>query len=418
MKKLYRCWSQKRVGHVATLLSILLIFGIRAEGGETQDYRAILKTIEEKAPQILRSQALVQEGLALPKQAKEWSNPYINVQTFKGSPTDPTGDSAQAIVLFPVDLAGVIQMHGRRAELEVKERKISHEITRQDVLRSAYLAMQKIRQLRDQMVILRDTAQSLDRLMSFFKQRPRLTPEQEALQEILRLAREENWNRLSLLEQESHGWIHDIEIQIQRRWIPDDQNLPRSPSQWPKLASLQVSESSPLIQKLQVRKEQGDVGIDVVRAEKKGVLLIGPALEWTQVGSQQGLRAGVAFQFPIPLLESYSGSRELAERTRDRAHIDSESEEREILGELDHSREIYQDSVKALEREQSRELSREKMKKMEQLFQRGFIQGSGYVELLRQNLLLRQSHDELEIKALDSWCRVQALVHQFEACFL
>jgi len=380
--------------------------------------RELIQCIELNSPRILRAKAIDQESIALPKQAHQWQNPTLNLQTVYAAPDNPNGSNVEASILFPLDFSGVQKARTKKAQLEVKERHVLGLIERQEVLRLNYLSLHRIRQLNSRIEVLEETVRSLKSRVHDFQIRPSLTPEQIVSRETFTLAIQDAQSRLSLLQQECHALVHDIEIEINSVWSPNPQNLPKSPRAWPTLSQLSELPDSPAKTRFSVMVQKEEANISVLRAEKRPVLSVGPFLGWSKLASTSGIQAGLVLQMPLPIIESYSGSIELADRGLVRVRALFETGIRETQGEFNHNREIYEESIISLSRIESILTSKDRVKRVEKLFKRGLISSTSYLGILQQDLLLREVRDELESRAINAWCILQGLQNQFEECFL
>lgn len=377
---------------------------------------ACLKT---RATWALRAQARETEARAEIGVAAQRTNPMLDLQGLKATPSDPNGDGVHASLIVPLDLHGLRRARTAFARAQAKAGTARRELETFEGLRTSYLALHRIRQLRALLEIQKSMEASLAQTTAIYRKRPRLSPEQEANRTIIDLAHAEAASRVALLSQELHGFEHDIEIQIQEAWRPDASNLPAAPSRWPALGARAplVAESAP-VRLIAHTRAMAEHEAEIARVEKRGSLALGPAFEWTKLRDEQGWRAGVLVQFPLALLESHATSRELASAKQARGQAEALADQREAEGELDHNREIYEGAVAALKTFNEREAIAPRLKRMSTFLAEGLVAPATLSEALRQIYGLMQARDELELKALAAWCRIQLVSRDPEMCFL
>ncbi|MFZ9596021.1 MAG: TolC family protein [Bdellovibrionia bacterium] len=407
---------------VCFFLGILLLspcaWAQQSCGPEFQEFRSLLKCIEQNSPRILEAQASKHQAQALPAQARQWMNPTFNLNTLYSIPNNPDGHQVQGSLQFPLDLSRIRESREKKAWLEQKELTLHASLESQSVLTQSYLDLHRIRELTQQIQLLEDTQKTLKNLLQTFEHRPRLSADQETTRESLTLALEENKNRLELEKLEQHSLVHHIEMEINASWSGSLGSLPPAPSRWPRLPTeLKTDQSLPL-QRVKAHAEKQEQALAVLQAEKNPIPLVGPYLGYSTLPGAMGFQVGVVLTMPLPVVESYAGSLELASRTSARAQLMEAMEKRRQHGEIEHSKEVYTQTVARLTQMQSQALVSQRIERLGQLFSQGLISGLGFLEAMRQNLLLVQSHDELEIKALESWCQIQVLQNQIEDCFL
>lgn len=379
---------------------------------------SILECLKDRSPSILRAGAQREEARAVKAQAGERINPQMNMQAQKSMGSDPSGDSVQASLLFPWDWHGVRRIKGRLADAEFSEKEAAGTFEIQQILISAYLSLHRIRQMKAQAEILKGTLDSITQALETYKKRPQLSPIQAAEMEVLAVSKEETSSHLTLVEQELHAFEHDIEIALGQPWEPSEKNLPPGPTAWPELTAQNPNEENPVFAKWKFLESKLNAQSELIQAEKKPMLWLGPSAEWSQVGSQNGVRVGLALQMPLPILESHHATAALAERMRATAAIQAQTQKRESLGEWAHNTEIYNGAKQALLSLETSSQWRKRVLKLDQLFKKGLISGAVYIEGLRQTFSLKQNHDDLESKALGAWCQLQVLQNHYEGCFL
>lgn len=359
-----------------------------------------------------------QEVAASVAQARERINPQLNLQGLKSSDHDPSGDSVQASLLFPLDLHGTRSLKSQYAAADLSEKEASGQVETQQALIGFYLSLHRIRQMKVQSEILHNTLDSMVKLGEVYKKRPKLSPSQSAEREILQLAKEETSSRLTLIEQELHGLEHDIEIALGESWDSTPKNLPPSPERWPELTAQNPADDSPIFARWKAFQNKVGALAELTKAEKKSMIWLGPSAEWSKIDSQSGFRVGLSLQMPLPVLESHRATSDLADQMKNTAVIQAQTQLHEAKGEWLHNTEIYQGSTKALLALEPLSQNQKRVLNLHNLFRQGMISGATYVEGLRQSVSLQQNHDELESKALMSWCQLQFFQNHYEGCFL
>lgn len=383
-----------------------------------KEVETLIGKLGKSSISILQSESKVRESDAGIRAKKEWSNPSFSIQGLRASGKDPSGDSLQTSVLFPISLGSVRAKSGVKAELEARDQTVQLEIEKRKIQSWLFMTFHRIRQLQGQQNGLKKVHESLTQTLNDFKRRTRRSPEQETVFQTLQLALSDVISKEVLNHQENHALVHDVEIQIGEEWNVNSTCLPKAPASWPALhIDADKIESSLFAEKRRTQIQKAAADAELMKAEKRPVIQIGPAAEWTRVLGEPGFRAGVALQMPLPF-ENHSGTRALAARTEERQVVEATSSWREMVGELAHSEEIYRQSTAAMAQLPDVTKSDENLKRVDANFRRGLVSGSLYVESLRQYVSYRQNHDELEIRALDSWCKIQTFIHSSGSCEL
>jgi|GEM_PF-4245371 len=383
-----------------------------------QDTLALVKCILENAPSLKRERARVQTVGGELKVAAEKVNPQLNFQGLKSNSSDPSGDSVQTSLLFPLNKSGVRDSQISLAA--VSDMKARNNLLIEEIRMGhwTYLALFRIRTFDDKLEVLQNLMAALAQSIKFYRLRPQLSAQQRADQALLILYLEELKVRSAIVEQERNGLIHDIEIQLGQSWTPASENLPRHLEKWPVIGGSHPNPSSPLLQSVQLDQKFGSEVARLKIEEKKSAIWIGPSVEWSRVDSQSGFRAGINLNINLPLLESHRATAETAILANDQAQVEAVTRTSELSGEWDHFRESYNASVLAIAGLQSPGSMQRQIVQLASDFQFGRIMASSYVEILKSLFALTESRSELEIKSLTAWCQLQALQNKIEGCYL
>jgi outer membrane protein TolC len=259
--------------------------------------------------------------------------------------------------------------------------------------------------------MLAENLSTYRKVVSLFKKRPLLSPEQETSLLVFQLAMDEGLLKKTSLKNEERLLKTEI-----YQWVGYDLSLPRSllprtPQSWPNL----LVESSPSIDQwsrvktAEAKLRSAQAITQVVHSEGWPTLKIGPSVETESPLTGTRTAVGFALSTSLPFYQRNEGKKaeaiqgeKLAELKLKIIKKGGELEREKLVSDYQHNLKAYLAAKPQLIREQ-------KHQEIESLFERGLIPSSLMLETHRQMFEFQQELHQAELKAIESLWKIYAL---------
>lgn len=397
---------------VVVIAVFLILAPARTRGAAScpkpQTPKDVLDCVIQNSPTSERSRLATEVSKANEGAVGRFSNPSLSLQSGFISPGSQSTSDHQFTLTQPIDLGGKRTGRVREAEALTRQSTAEQEHVLAELTIDTLKKLNRLRQLILETHVLTETAQTLAKLVALFKNRPTLTPEQEASFAVFKTAQSDlDLKRLSL-EEETRA-IDQFFVLAAGLSIEDlGSALPKAPPDW-----VSVKRDGELLSPAKKRAE-ADLNLaiaelDSARASSWPEVAVGPFAQFQNDGTNKSSLFGVVLSLELPVLSVNQGGRAAAHKGIFLAEKNKEILEREEVSEQDRLFENYTNSVAALSKLPSaKELERDHTR-LEKLFARGVVPSALVIESHRQVLELMRSRHEREEKALEALWKLQTL---------
>lgn len=310
------------------------------------------------------------------------------------------------------ELGGKRSSRIEAARAEVDKASSSLQFAREQVFLETIHSLYRYRQIYEELELLNEATTAFQRVLNQYKERGRLSPEQEISSEIFSLALGEQKLRRDKLIVEETGLRRRLEL-ILGRPLPNTRSyLPPFRKKWPALngAGGENYESSSLkLAKSELRFAQAE--LQAAQALSWPDVTAGPVVgfDHTGPGDVHQYRFGFNVGLPLPLWNVNRSGRAYAEQGRALAAKNLEVTQSLINIEQKQLLEKYQSVITVMGTLADLKELEKKHSRVEKLFQQGLVSTSLYIEAHRQIQDFLQTRNESEQEANDALWKTYAL---------
>lgn len=154
----------------------------------TQD---ILDCTLKNHPDVAVSQATLERDLALTSVAKQWPNPELESKIVSGTSSAANDLETESRLLHTVELGGKRKTRISQATAVGQVSGADRRKTLEEVALTTVLTLNRLRQIQTELVTLRESLATFNRILGQLKTRPLLSPEQSVSQTVFAMAREQ-----------------------------------------------------------------------------------------------------------------------------------------------------------------------------------------------------------------------------------
>lgn len=399
-----------------------LLFVNHLYGNSNSTCNAI-KTTKELVQCSLQKHPELQIMFAEQKQTAELKNiagqiPNLELDSRVLYGTD-SNYGAEVNLQHTFELGGKRSARVKKAKNEISVFAQKLLIKKQGVVISLLVKLHRMRQLRHEMELIRESSATYHGVRQRFRRRLRLNPDQEMSANIYLFAINENKQHKRILENEYIRLVQEVKLFVNKDSIKLTGLLPKAYQKWPPVSQRKI-ESSPYLQLAKRELELSESDVDLQDALAWPDFSIGPALDYsrsksdlpTYLGggsSKSQADIGLSFSFKLPLYHQNKGQKEYAKKG-----MVVQSVRSRMLGkQLDTLRKsyvnIYQNSISSLNIAQTLRMIKTKHNRLHQLLRRGIVHTSLVIELHRQEYEFVKASHENELQALQALWAIQAI---------
>lgn len=361
-------------------------------------YQCIL----EQSPSIQALKFRPEEIQALSAKAGQILNPELDAGL------EFTGEKKLELSLLqPIEFGGKRGARLERAQAEISFLSAKDLEVRIEASNMALDSLIRLRQLKAESDLAKDSISILDRVNRKLKARPALTPEQKnALRLFSTFHKTLRFRQLSI-EREYQKASAFIEAAIGRSLNKNDHISVGTFKKWPTL-NLGASSSQTAALRVSIAElELAKAELKAAQSESWPDFRLGPSFERQPERSENswGLKVGVT----LPLWNMNGAGRDLAKARMNSAQATLEATKRQQLSQLEILQKQYAELTKILgETEPVSEIIRS-VKDSERLFDRALISPASLIEMYRSTFELIEEIHRNEIQAMLAWSTVENL---------
>lgn len=388
---------------------IPLLLSSRSEAACPDPIRSGLEAYQcilEQSPNMQALRFRAEEIQGLSDKAKQLPNPELDARL------DFTGEKKTELSLLqPLELGGKRGARVERARAETSLISAKDLENRIEASNSALDSLIRLRQLRSESDLVKDSLSILERINRRLKSRPALSPEQKTALRLFSTFEKTLRFRQLNVENEYLKAAAFIEAAIGRPLTKSDSISVGSFKKWPTLdigtlsghtASLRVSLAELKLAESELKAAQSESWPD---------MRIGPSMERQPDRSETswGVKLGVT----LPLWNLNGGGRDLAKARLKSAVAAIEATKRQQTSQFDVLQKQYASLTKVLANTEPVSEIVNSLKDSERLFDRALISPASLIETYRSTFELIEEIHRNEIQAMLIWSTVENLKGSF-----
>jgi len=276
---------------------------------------AILRCAQELQPDVRRAKLDEESSETLMGAASQIPNPEVEVQSVFGRPQGSQQMQTQISLAQPIEYSGARGARKQEAEARYKQskadlRQVQAQVTLQTVVR-----LHRIRQLVREKAIQDEAISTYSKLVSQYRSRPRLTPEQEVSMSVFEMALSDSRLKRSVLLEEEREHGHFFHVSTGHGIEEIRKALPEVPRTWPVVeAPTEKPGMSPQVFRLMADQELAGAELESARAAAWPGLRVGPMAQLQSDGPNRAQLYGFQLNIDLPLFNINGGARAHASR--------------------------------------------------------------------------------------------------------
>ncbi len=361
-------------------------------------YQCIL----EQSPSMQALRFRPEEIKALTNKAKQLPNPELDAGVqFTGE------KKTEVSLLQPIELGGKRGARLERAQAESKLLSAKDLENRIEASNSALGSLIRLRQLKSESELAKDSLSILGRVNRRLKSRPALTPEQKtALRLFSTFEKTLRFRQLSI-ENDYQKAVAFVEAAIGRPISKSDHISVGTFRKWPTLDMTMLNKQTASLQVSMAELKLAESELKAAQSESWPDFRIGPSMETQPERSETSF--GVKLGITLPLWNLNGGGRDLARARLNSAEAATEATKRQQTSQFDVLQKQYAALTKILNDTEPVSEIVNSTKDSERLFDRALISPASLIETYRSTFELVEEIHRNEIQAMLIWSTVESL---------
>lgn len=375
-------------------------------------YKDVVICAMENHPDVVRAIGTYKQGSLLEGVARQRPNPEFVGKSIYGSGSGETTSTTDIDLLHTFELGGKRDSRIRQAESQSQILNIEVERTRAEVFEKTISSLYRLRQLKDESAILDESLETFGRIQKFFKNRPHLSPEQEASLGVFQLAQGDAELRKAAVRSQIRELEKGLDLAVGKQIEFKTSLLPSALVKWPTVGV--IGDTSALVHGADLKSafaslKSAQADLEAAKSLGWPDLKIGPSWERQAQGGGVTNAFGLTLAFPLPLYQTNGAGKSYASLGVERAQREAALRKSALEVERDVLLSRYNDSVSAMTKAFDVATLDKKHKSLEGMFNRGLIPSQLVIESHRQLLDFVKSRNEHELTAIEALARIRAI---------
>lgn len=384
------------------LISSIASYALGSTACNIKNPNDLLERFKTYHPQLLENNALVNVSDNLVKVAKQRPNPQFQAQGMTGEEIDGDINRISFSAMHTFELGGKRKSRINFADSRRKQLRTSIKDSNENILINAILKSYRLRQIKELIPIYEEAYQTFKKILKTKRKRRSLAPEEEVEKETLVLAANDFQLKVSRLKSEEISLGRHISL-----FIKEDCDLKMKvlPQKVKLDKDFNFKKDIHNYSRLQEAKNSLETAKRKLELEKSNTypdLKIGPAFGTERLMGRSFNTVGVTLSMDLPLLNTNSGSKNMALEQIKTARIKLSNIERETSLDLAAWIEKYRALGDSLQKIATKEDLEKKHLKIEKLFRRGIISTAMIIESHRQLIEFAKTRYEFELGAVEA----------------
>ncbi len=376
-----------------------------------QKPKDILQCILLNAPENQRGEIEILKHSAAEKTAAQRPNPEIDARILLGAGGNENDVLSEVNLYHPWELGG---KRGGRIEKARGEKEVAvaeKKETLEEVAIQTVTTLHRLRQIRSELTTLDENHSTYQHIVSLFKNRPLLSPEQETSLVVFQLALDESRLKKTALKNEEIHMKADLKKRVGFEIPITTQLLPRPPQPWPTIPIEQKNsvENWSRVKTAEAELKSAQASSRVARSDGWPTLKIGPSVETESPLTGTNAAVGIALATDLPFYQRNKGGKAEAVQGERLASLNLELIKKEGAAEKERLISEYNLNLQALRSARAQHAMEKKHKEIESLFERGLIPSTLMLETHRQIFDFQQELHQAELRGIEALWRIYAL---------
>ncbi|MCC7442681.1 MAG: TolC family protein [Bdellovibrionales bacterium] len=342
----------------------------------------------------------LEKAETLKSAAGQWANPEIEAEAGFGDSLGDQQIDAQVALVQPIDIGGRRSARVQEAEAQEKQAKADVRAAEADAVIETVTRLHRVRQIDLEKALLEEAAGAFSKLVTQYRRRERLTPEQEVSLAVFEMAEADNRLKLSALIQEESAIEHFFHIATGHGLEEIRKALPERPKSWPDVTEKGDISASPTLARLHADRDLALAELESARAHSWPEIGIGPMIQLQADGPIHQQLYGLQLRFELPVFSWNGGGRAHAHKSLAVSENAIAVKRAEETHERAEQVTIYRSAVKALKDALPTALLEKRHAEIESLSVRGLVSASLAIEAHRQRAELEMTRNEREVTAI------------------
>lgn len=376
-----------------------------------QFYRQVIGCALENDPDVVLSQDASTQADFLDALARQRPNPDLAAKSIYGSSSGERISTTDVDLLHTFELGGKRDARIKQAESQKQLLAVDVEKSKAEVAVKVVRSLYQLRQLNDEAAILSESLDAFKRIQRSYKNRPRLSPEQESSLGVFQLAEGDAELQLVTINSRIHQLERELSLAAGGKVRSSPGILPPTKSSWP---TIQMSIPESGFGGADIKFAVANLGaaqtqLESAKSASWPDLKLGPSWERDKTGGLVTNAFGLSLVVPLPLYQANAAGRSYAAAGLERAQREVSIRRSSLKVERDILVERYSDSVGALSKALDLKALNKKHSSLEGHFERGLVPSQLVIEAHRQLLDFVKSKNEHELNAIEALVRIRAI---------
>lgn len=375
---------------------------------DQSSYKDVLLCISKSAPEILHANIETQIAESDISKARQIPNPELEARNLW---EEGKSANTEAKLLLPLEIAG---QRGARSDLAKAERDIiaaKSQASREQTLTRTARSLHRLRQIETEIFLANEAIERFEKIVSTFKKRPQLSPEQSVSLTVIKYALEEEKQKKAEAVAEQSSIVTELSVMMGSKLKVSKNIFPSMPNKWPSFKAQSVQQSAE-VKYAQARARQGQAQLRAAQAESWPALRVGPAYERQGEGNQVQESFGVGVSLELPLFNLNGGGRKSASLAKKLGELEAQAGATNAAAKLESLIEQYSIITQALASIPSQTELEKGHRAFEAQFNRGLVSYGLIIEAHRQMHETVETKHRQELNALNLLWNIYQLTGQ------
>ncbi len=378
--------------------------------GAINSPKDLLRCALQKHPLVLRAEALRHRSAKAESRASAFPNPEASTTTTYGKSLGDKLWTFEASLDQKLEIGGKRSARIQAARAEVEQVEGDYRKAQEEAFLDTIHNLNRHRQIHEELAIVDEAISAFQRVANLYRNRGRLSAEQEVSAEVFTLALGEHKMRRSKLLGEKAEVKKHLELIIGQSLSEDERLMPPFRKVWPTVSELgpeQMKNGALLSAAAEVRATEAEW--KAARAESWPDLTVGPVFSWDREGPSDVYRYGLNLSLPLPFWNWNRAGRAYAERAHVAAQQNYQLTITETKSERSQRLEEYRSIIEAITMLTDLKDLEKKHARIERLFEQGLVSTSLFIEAHRQIQEFASTRNEQEHEANEALWKIYAM---------
>ncbi|MCB0308138.1 MAG: TolC family protein [Bdellovibrionales bacterium] len=366
--------------------------------------KEVLACVVEAHPRVIASKLEIEKAGKLEDVARQRQNPNLTTRNLFPVSSQASGVSSEVDLSQPIELGGKRKGRIESARAWGILASTSLRVVEESILLETLLHLYRLRQIENELEVYDETISTYGHIQKQFKRRSRLTPEQQVATSVFHLAEVDTLFQKTSLLTEKNALLSAMEYALGQKFTLQTSLLPvLSLDAVKKTSESKVVKSNSLVEQSKAHIHLSQAEIESQKTQRWPNLNLGPSYDGNSLGGKgENHTVGFNLSFAIPILQHNKAGIILARQEAAMTEKNLELQLKSIEVQKKKWKLQHDLAISALESGIKSEDIESKHKKIESLYNRGFLPSSMVIEAHRQVLDYTRHQHEQEILATES----------------